>query len=97
MSVRVLWLPEALEDVERLHAFLQEKSPSAASRAAQTILDGARLLETAPEAGRPLNDDTERRELFLTFGAGAYVLRYQLDAGGTVVVIRVWHSRENRE
>ena len=53
MSVRVLWLPEALDDIERLHALLQEKSPSAASRAAQAILDGARLRETAPEAGRP--------------------------------------------
>lgn len=97
MSAAVVWLPAALADVERLHAFLQEKSPTAAMRAAQTILDGARLLESAPEAGRPMNDDTGRRELFLAFGAGAYVLRYQCDAAGTVVVIRVWHARENRE
>lgn len=45
----------------------------------------------------PLSDDTGRRELFLPFGAGSYVLRYRLDASGSVVVIRVWHSRENRE
>lgn len=96
MSATVIWLPEALEDIERLHAFLQEKSPTAAARAAQTILDGARLLESAPEAGQPMDDETKRRELFLSFGAGAYVLRYQRDDAGKVVIMRVWHSRENR-
>lgn len=93
----VIWFPEALRDVERLHDFLKEKSPQAARRAAQAILQGAELLERAPEAGRPLSDGTGRRELFLPFGAGSYVLRYRIDATGTVVVIRVWHSRENRE
>lgn len=96
MSASLIWLPEALEDIEWLYQFLHEKSPSAAMRATQTIIDGAHLLESAPEAGRPMNDDTGRRELFLAFGAGAYVLRYRLDAAGTVVVIRVWHSRESR-
>lgn len=96
MSAQVVWLPEALEDVERLHAFLQEKSLAAAQRAAQTILNGARLLETAPEAGRPMNDETGRRELFVAFGAGAYVLRYRIGAADTVIIIRVWHSREQR-
>lgn len=92
----VVWLPEALEDVERLYGFLKEKSDAAAMRAAQTILQGAQILEKSPESGRPMNDDTARRELFLPFGAGAYVLRYKLDSVSTVVIIRVWHSRENR-
>jgi len=93
----VIWLPEALRDVERLHDFLKEKSPHVARREAQAILQGAELLEEAPEAGRPLSDGTGRRELFLPFGAGSYVLRYRRDTTGTVVVVRVWHSRENRE
>lgn len=92
----MLWLPEALADVERLHDFLKEKSPLATARAAQTILEGARLLERAPQAGRPLGDDTGRRELVLPFGAGTCVLRYKLDAARTVIVIRAWHSREIR-
>lgn len=96
MSVRILWVPEALEDVERIH-ILKQKSPEAARRAAQTILDGARTLELAPEAGRPMGDDTGRRELFLAFGAGAYVLRYRRDPSGNVVVIRVWHAKEHRD
>lgn len=43
-----------------------------------------------------MNDDTGRREIFLAFGAGAYVLRYRID-GDTVVIIRAWHSREKRD
>ena len=42
------WLPEALNDLERLFAFLREKSPAAAARAAETILEGADLLLTSP-------------------------------------------------
>jgi plasmid stabilization system protein ParE len=92
----IKWLPEALGDVERLHAFLHEKSPDAASRAARVILDGAGLLQSIPEIGRPMNDETGRRELVISFGAGAFVLRYMWDKNYTVVIIRVWHSRENR-
>jgi plasmid stabilization system protein ParE len=93
---QVKWLPEALADVERLYAFLHEKSPDAAARAARVILDGAGLLKSMPEIGRPMNDETGRRELVLSFGVGAFVLRYMWDKSDTVVIIRVWHSRENR-
>ncbi len=92
----VVWLPEALADVARLRAFLEDKSPSAAARAAQTLRDGAKLLRNFPELGRPMNDDTDRREIFLAFGAGAYVLRYRID-GDTAVILRAWHSREKRD
>ncbi len=90
------WLPEALADVERLHAFLLEKSPDAAARAAKVILDGAGFLTSIPDIGRPMEDDTGRREWAVSFGAGAFVLRYMRDKNDTVVIIRVWHSKENR-
>ena len=89
------WLPEALEDLERLHQFLAERSPKAARRAARAILNGADRLSELPEVGRPMDDG--RREWFIPFGVGAYVLRYRIDPDGCPVVIRVWHSRERRE
>jgi plasmid stabilization system protein ParE len=88
------WLPEALTDLERLHSFLHDLDPGAAARAAATILDGADRLQQHPHIGRLLDDD--RREWFVPFGVGAYVLRYRLDGEGNPVVIRVWHSREDR-
>jgi hypothetical protein len=36
-----------------------------------------------------MNDDTGRRELLLSFGAGAFVLRYIWDKEDAVVIIRV--------
>lgn len=97
IKTRVKWLPEALGDVERLHRFLHEKNPRAALRAAKAILEGSKFLKSAPHAARPMQDDTGRREWFVPFGAGAYVLRYKLEGDDTAVIIRVWHSRENRE
>ncbi|MBI3800949.1 MAG: type II toxin-antitoxin system RelE/ParE family toxin [Deltaproteobacteria bacterium] len=73
------WVPEALEDLERLFALLREKNPAAAAGAAQTILDGANRLVTPPRLGRPMPDKTGRRELFVPFASGAYVLRYMLE------------------
>ena len=92
---QVIWLPEALEDTQRLRLFLEDKSPTAAARASQILRDGAKLLSSFPEVGYPLNDKTDRRELFLPFGSGGYVLRYIIDRQ-TVVIVRAWHSREKR-
>lgn len=92
----IKWLPEALHDIERLHSFLYDKNPDAAARVAKTILSAANLLQVNPHIGRPMPDETGRREIFATYGAGAYVLRYKL-VDTTPIIIRVWHSRENRD
>lgn len=93
--MRILWLPEALADLERLYDFVVERDPAAAERVIRTIEEGAERLGALPELGRSMGDETGRRELFLPFGAGAYVLRYRLQQDA-VVIIRVWHSREER-
>jgi len=93
----VVWLPEALDDIERLHSFLFEKNPIAARNAVVCVRAAANQLAEFPDLGRGMDDDSGRREIFAAFGAGAYVLRYRIDARGQVVVIRVWHSRELRE
>ena len=90
--MRVLWLPEALEDLGRFYGFLIEKDALAAERAILTISSSADKLQDLPQVGRPMGDDTDRREFVVPFGAGAYALRYRIDRDA-VVVIRVWHSR----
>ena len=93
---KVIWLPDALQDVARLHEFLAGKSHDAARKAAERIGHVARQLEQHPEMGQPMEDGV-RRQVFLHFGAGAYVIRYRFDREGSVVIVRVWHSRERRE
>lgn len=92
----VIWLPEAIEDLERLRAFLLDKHPEAARKAAQVILKGADVLSDFPEIGQPMDDGTGRRERFEAFGRGGYVLRYRIEED-RVVILRVWHAKELRE
>ncbi len=94
---RIKWLPEAIQDFERLYYFLLDKNAEAASKAASNIINGSNLLKSSPRVGRPMPDDGDRRELFIAFGAGAYVIRYKLETKDTVTIIRIWHSRENRD
>ena len=93
--MELIWLPESRDDIQRLHQFLAEVNPEAAKRAIRVIQEGTRRLIRTPELGRPMEDDSDRRELFLPFGGNAYVLRYRLDKN-LIVIIRVWHGREAR-
>ena len=79
-----------------MYEFLAEKSSEAACKAADRIRSVALQLEQYPEMGQPMEDGA-RRQVFLHFGAGAYVIRYRRDNEGNVVIVRVWHSREQRE
>jgi toxin ParE1/3/4 len=94
-KAKVVWRERALEDIGRLYDFLFGKNEEVAKKAAQIILRGSSLFKDSPKLGRPMADGTERRELFIPFGSGFYVLRYFI-ISDTVVIVRVWHSREDR-
>jgi plasmid stabilization system protein ParE len=94
--MKLVWLPAARDDIQRLYDFLIERDPAAALRMLDRIRAGAATLLEFPRAGKRMDNDTDRRELYVPFGVGAYVLRYRL-TGEALVVIRVWHSRESRE
>ena len=54
-------------------------------------------LEAFPERGRR-TAKPGIRELVVPFGQSAYVLRYaRRKQSGEIVVLRVWHAREERE
>ncbi len=89
------WSPDALDDVERLIAFLDQYSSTAGNQAAELILQAARQLLNTPQIGRP-HGSAGMREWLAPFGASAYVLRYRIDPSGDIFILRVWHSREDR-
>jgi toxin ParE1/3/4 len=90
----IKWHARAVTDLDRLREFLFAKNPVTAARAVKAIIQGTTLLEKTPNLGRPMADGSKRRELFMPFGAGSYVLRYFIREE-TVVIVRVWHSRED--
>ena len=88
------WTPQALADVQRLHRFLFDKNPDAASRAVQAIRTGVTILRDQPRIGHPAEDmDPEFREWLIPFGQSGYLALCRLD-GETVVLLAVRHARE---
>ena len=91
----VKWLPDALEYLKRLHEFIEQHSPVAASRAIDALIESAESLTEFPEIGRPWELELDFRELFVKYGARGYVTRYRL-IEDKVFIVRVWHSLEDR-
>lgn len=84
--------PAALRDLERLQAFLRSKNPAAAKRAAAAIIKALKTLTHQPQIGR-LVENTEWRELLVSFGKSGYVALYRHD-DDTVTVLALRHQKE---
>ncbi|MCP4488330.1 MAG: type II toxin-antitoxin system RelE/ParE family toxin [Gammaproteobacteria bacterium] len=81
----------------RLRKFLKKENPPVVKNASQRILSAANLLIRNPEAGMPSPDeDCEAfRDLYARFGRGGYTIRYRITQQA-IIIVRVWHSREER-
>ena len=93
MPCKIVWHREAILDQKRLFDYLKSVNPAAAQKAAELIRQGAQSLQQWPNRCRAMDDGSGRRELFIQFGSGAYVLRYVLE-GEFIYILRVWHSKE---
>ena len=91
----IKWLPEALDDLKRLHAFIEPHSADAARRAVNTLIDAADSLAEFPEKGRPWDLEMGFRELSVRFGARGYLIRYRY-VDSVVFIVRIWHALEDR-
>jgi plasmid stabilization system protein ParE len=94
-KLKLVWSAAARADLIRLREFITPHNPEAARRAAQTIKKGAALLLEHPAIGTRI-EEREDRELFIPFGQRGYILRYRLHEN-TIVILRLWHGREDRE
>lgn len=96
--MKLAFLPEAQDDIERLFGFLIDAGNAQAAQKAMLAIDeGLRMLLENPHLGVEMEHDPEYRQLFVPLGKRAYVLRHRIDAPtDTLVVVRVWHSREQR-
>jgi plasmid stabilization system protein ParE len=92
----ILLSHDAVEDVERLRAFLDHANPGAAQRALALIWAAVEKLQDFPALGMP-TDDPEIRQIVIHFGASGYIVRYViLPETADILVTRVWHGREAR-
>lgn len=94
MPSEITWLPDASRDVARLRNFIKSENPRAAQRAAKRIVEGMNILQENSEAGVPVENLIDYRDLMLTFGAGEYIIRYRRETASRIVIVRVRHSKE---
>ena len=91
---RLIWSPQALQDVQRLYHFLAGKNADAARRAIKAIRESVKVLAHQPGIGRPAEDmEPEYREWIIDFGDSGYVALYRYD-GETAVILAVRHQKE---
>lgn len=97
--MKLVFLPEALDDIDRLYKFLIDAgNPLAAQKAMLALDEGVQMLQESPHLGVEMEHDPAYRQLYIPFGKRAYVLRHRIDTeNDTLVVVRVWHSREQRQ
>jgi plasmid stabilization system protein ParE len=95
--VRLVFSPQAVHDLQRLHDFIFEKNPQGAKRVAKSLRQGIARLRQHPQLGRRVRQapDQWAPEEMRDWVTGDYVARYLL-LEDTIVVLRIWHGRENR-
>jgi plasmid stabilization system protein ParE len=92
----ILLSPDAVEDVERLRAFLDQNNPGVARRALAVIWTAIDRLQEFPDMGMR-TEDADIRQIVVRFGASGYIVRYAAVPGdGDILITRIWHGREAR-
>lgn len=84
---------EAIEDLNRLREFIEEKNPAAAQKAAATILKGVNQLKTFPLLGTQVQR-APHPESMRDLVTGNYLVRYLVHEK-EIYVLRIWHHKEN--
>lgn len=95
--MKLFYAPEGVEDLRRLHDFVAAKDPLAARRLSKSLSDGIKRLKQFPHMGRRVRQsaDVWAPEEIRDWVTGTYIARYLL-LDETIVILRVWHQKENR-
>lgn len=91
--MRIKWTGRASSDLVRLHEHLRPVAPDAAARVVRQLVHAPERLLGYPRIGEKL-EAYEPREV-RRIAVGNYEMRYEI-AGGTIFILRLWHSREDR-
>lgn len=92
--MRIVWLDEAFDDLERLSAFLRPKNPAAANRIFDEVRAAVQILTDFPNIGRLAPTvGSSFRELLVPFSSSGCVVLYVV--AGEILIVRVRHQRED--
>ncbi|MDY0746034.1 type II toxin-antitoxin system RelE/ParE family toxin [Paucibacter sp. R3-3] len=101
MSYEVRLLPEAMEDLARLHDYLLERELARdgdldyADEAVNAIQAGLSMLGRTPFSCRKCAGSAFLRELVIPFGRTGYVALFEIVSSTLVLVSAIRHQRED--
>lgn len=94
--MKVEWSAIALADLNRFADFLQQHFPYLAPLIARELISRAEIIGSNPKVGSAIEGDEAYRRIVLRVLNAPYVLRYHIGED-RVVILRVFHGREDRE
>ena len=87
--MKLVWSPEALEDLRDLHAYIARDNPAAATKLVRRIVSRvAEQLPANPETGRPGRVPGTRE---LVIARTPFLVPYRLGPG-RIEILRVYHA-----
>jgi toxin ParE1/3/4 len=87
--MKIVWSPEAVEDLISLRAYIAEENPAAARRIVLRVLhDVEHLLPDNPQMGRPGRVPGTRE---LVVPRTPYIVPYRVQRA-TIQILRVFHG-----
>ncbi len=91
MAYRVVWSPEAVEDIEAIASYIERDSPWYAKAVVSRIVDTAEIIPQHPELGRmvPEINDKSIRERFVY----SYRIIYRVEEERILIATVVHGSR----
>ncbi len=98
MTYRVRFVPDAIDDLDRLQGFLlqhADRNPVPAERAIEAIEHAITLLETSPFSCRKAGASPFLRELIIPFGDSGYVALFEIEDAETLTILALRHQRED--
>jgi addiction module RelE/StbE family toxin len=92
--VRIVFAPQALDDLERLTDFLIENDKSEALLTIELIEEAIKILARHPLLGRLCN--THQRELVISRGKSGYIALYSFEESRkTILINAIRHQKES--
>ena len=90
--MKLAYTAAAVDDLERLRAFVREHNPQAAQRIVDRLQDAATQLLNYPLIGVATDRSPDIRDLIVD----DYLVRYLVaHADRRIIVVRIWHAKEN--
>lgn len=92
--VRLVFAPQAAQDLKRLNEFLINTDPHTANDTLKVLIDGLKILKHHPLVGRSVENNY--RELIISRGRTGYVALYSYDITRNVaLILAIRHQRES--